>query len=351
MPTHNRLSLAHDLGLLRALDGFWGRHRLTVLAYHRICDPHTPGFDGFAPNVSATPEQFARQMDFIRLRFSVIDLATLHRHVMQGEPLPPRPLLLTFDDGYLDNYTNAFPILRERGLPAVFFLVTSWIGGDHRPWWDRCAHAFAHSPRTRATLPIVGEQDLTPGQPRRRAQKTLIRALKSLSEADKDRALMDAFNALGVIPEQGDAPLFFDWDTARELSANGISCQPHTVSHPILTRVSPEAARREIAESCARIAAELGQPALAFAYPNGTARDYNAEIMQQLHALNVPLGFTLIPGPVRLQQVQRHALELPRIFIIHRDNAARFIVKLMGVPALLSRRRFVAGRAARGRPS
>jgi len=115
-------------GCWRLLDLFWGPQRLTVLGYHRICDPAAPGFSGLVSNVSATPAMFARQMDYVKQRFNVIRLDALRACVVDGAALPSRPLLITFDDGYLDNYTHAFPILRERGLAAVLCVVSRWLG-------------------------------------------------------------------------------------------------------------------------------------------------------------------------------------------------------------------------------
>src|SRR5512138_490244 len=103
-PLSDRLYRA---GTPRLLDWAWGSHRLTVLAYHRINNVNAPDFVGLKANVSASPEQFAQQMDYVARTFNVIDLAVLRDHVVDGKPLPSRPLLITFDDGYLDNYEFA----------------------------------------------------------------------------------------------------------------------------------------------------------------------------------------------------------------------------------------------------
>src|SRR5215212_2664577 len=94
-------------GATALLDKVWGPNRLTVLAYHRIVDVNTPGFDHYQSNVSASPIMFERQMAYVAKNFNVIDLARLQAFIQHGEPLPERPMLITFDDGYLDNYTNA----------------------------------------------------------------------------------------------------------------------------------------------------------------------------------------------------------------------------------------------------
>lgn len=333
-------ALLYKSGGTRLLGYWWGAQRLTVLCYHSICDPYAPGYNNYEPNVSATPAMFARQMDYVKQHFNVIDLATLHAHVTNGAPLPPRPLLITFDDGYHDNYTNAYPVLRERGLPAVFFIVSGWMGSRQLPWWDQCGYLFRHTQQTHADLPLIGAQDLATPAARRTARETFIRQLKVSPEADKAEHMAALAVVLAVNVPEHSKPLFISWEQAREVIANGIACQPHTVSHPILTRLPLETAQEELRLSIERIAEETGQPITAFAYPNGTINDYNPGIMQQLRVLGVSLAFTLTPGPLRSAEVRNRALEIPRVFLGHRDTFEMFVAKVMGIPALLEQRQY-----------
>jgi hypothetical protein len=103
---------AHRGGLLLAAGALFGGRRLTVLAYHRVADPGHPGLDGYRRNVSATPEGFAHQMDYAAERFLPVSLEQVEAALDGGPRLPRRPLLVTFDDGYRDNLTTAWPVLR-----------------------------------------------------------------------------------------------------------------------------------------------------------------------------------------------------------------------------------------------
>lgn len=327
-------------GGLWLLDHLWGNQRLTVLGYHRICDPHSPDFEDYAANVSATPAMFARQMDFVKQHFNVIDLDTLRKHVTQDHPLPSRPLLITFDDGYIDNYEHAYPVLRERDLPAVFFLVSEWVGSNYRPWWDRGNALFLHTTQERATLPLIGARDLSTPEARARAREDLFRQLKTLPNTDRAEQVAALADVLAVTLPEKPAPRFLNWDQARELVANGVACQPHTMTHPILTRIPLADVEQEVRASAERIVAETGVTISAFAYPNGTIHDYNPAIMQTVRELDIPLAFTLTPGPLRVRKLQRHVLEIPRMFLIYKDSFDVFVTKLMGLPALTEERRF-----------
>ena len=81
------------------------QNHLTVLNYHRINNPDTPGFDTFKPNVSATPKQFDAQMAYVSDRYHLITTKELINWVYEGSPLPPHAAMVSFDDGYQDNLT------------------------------------------------------------------------------------------------------------------------------------------------------------------------------------------------------------------------------------------------------
>lgn len=326
----------------RLLDAYWGAERLTVLAYHRIADPAAAGFQYYPPNVSATPEKFARQMAYIQEHFSVVDLEAVNGFLHHGQSLPPRPLLITFDDGYLDNYTHAYPILKYHGFPAVIFLLTSRIDNPLPAWWDECAYYFHYTQRQAASLPLIGERDLSSPALRRVAREALVEQLKRIPEAEKLAALRQTGEALQVDPPGPDPDLFMTWDHVRELVNVGIACQPHTMTHPILARIDEEIQRREIIGSCERIREETAQAIRAFAYPNGGVGDYTATTMRLLQQAGIKTAFTLLAGPVRSQAARRHPLEIPRVYLGGRDTMERFVFKVMGLPALVERPRFIS---------
>src|SRR6185295_13403099 len=135
------IDLAYGTGLIRAGRRLWAKS-LTVVNYHRIDDPHRRDFDSFKPNVSATPDDFNEQMDYLAKWFNVISLLDLIEWLDGHKNLPPYAALITFDDGYLDNYTAAFPILRQHDFPALIFLTTEHIGTDAPFYWDMAAYCF-----------------------------------------------------------------------------------------------------------------------------------------------------------------------------------------------------------------
>ncbi|MCC9077529.1 polysaccharide deacetylase family protein [Litorilinea aerophila] len=126
-------------------DGVVRTVRVPILMYHYISVP-PPGADIYRQDLSVKPEDFAAHLDAIQeAGYTTISLYDLIAHLTQGAPLPEKPVILTFDDGYRDNYENAFPRLRERGMIATFFVVTDFID-EQRPeylTWDMAREMYA----------------------------------------------------------------------------------------------------------------------------------------------------------------------------------------------------------------
>jgi peptidoglycan/xylan/chitin deacetylase (PgdA/CDA1 family) len=313
--------------------------RLTVLAYHRIGDPNAPGFDTFKPNLSATPAAFAAQMDFIYQRFNVISGSELVAWLQGQHTLPPHPALITFDDGYRDNFECALPILQQRNLPAIIFLATDYIGNSAPFYYDLAAYCFHHTRQGQADLPLVGWRRWKDKNSQAAILADWLIALKKLPDDEKRMAIKQLPPALGVIvPPDAFAKLYLTWDHVCAMMRAGIEMGAHTQSHPILTRVRLEQARAELAGSRARIEAETGRTVTTFAYPNGLPTDFNSDIQDVLQQVGFKAAFTLIPGPAWLAEVQESPLAIRRVHISRKDTLPRFAAKIMGLPRLLGYR-------------
>lgn len=110
-----------------------------ILMYHYISVP-PPDADVYRLDLSVTPDAFQAQMDYLAAGgYHPIRVEDLTDYLLNGTPLPPKPIVLTFDDGYADNYENAFPILKKYKFPATFFIITQFVD-DNKPGymtWDQ----------------------------------------------------------------------------------------------------------------------------------------------------------------------------------------------------------------------
>lgn len=325
---HTALNFAYKTGLIRAGRGLWARS-LTVVNYHRIDDPHRSDFDSFQPNVSATPEDFDRQLAYLARWFHVISLRELVEWLDGRKELPPYAALITFDDGYLDNYSQAYPLLRKHKLPALIFLTTGHIGTDAPFYWDLAAYCFTHTRRDHLAFPDGRVEHWSTPEQRAQAGKTWVERMKALPQAEKQVHVESLPVLLDVsIPAGYFQRLMMDWEQVREMQKNGIEFGAHTVNHPILTRVPREQAREEILESKSRIEQELGEPVLGFAYPNGQAADRDQAVETLVAESGIRAAFTLLSGPSALREVKRNPYAIRRIFISHRHTLADYALLL-----------------------
>ena len=327
---------AHRGGLFPAAGALFGGRRLTVLAYHRVADHDAPGFDAYCRNVSATPAEFRGQMDYAAEHFNPVSLDQVEAALGGGPHLPRRPLLVTFDDGYHDNLAAAWPMMRERGIPMTIFLATGFVGGGCAFPWDLAAWCFHHTSLSGAALPVLGERSWATPRQRETVLGSWLETLKRLPEETRAEAIAALPARLEVtVPADAFRGLCLSWDEVRAMAANGVAIGAHTEQHPILTRVSPDRARREVAGSKHRLEEELGRPVTAFAYPNGGRADLDQSTVRLLDEAGYRLGFTLLPGPDRAGGAVRSPLTLRRVYVHHGDYPARFAAKVQGVPRLL----------------
>ena len=264
--------------MLRSIGRLVGGRGIRILAYHRILDDDLASFEFDSGVVSATSEAFYEQMRFVRENFDVISFRDLWQCEKDGRSWPARGLIITFDDGYRDNYTNAFPILRDLKLPAAIFLTTGHIGEEKLFWWDKAALCFKRSANQSILIPeLSGEPiNLTDKEARNIAIGRVLDWIKRVPDETKESFLAGLPERLGVVLESDIAfAMHLSWDEVRTMSEAGIEFGSHTITHPVLSNVGPERLKDELVLSKSAIERETGAPVLVFAYPVGRRGNFN----------------------------------------------------------------------------
>lgn len=219
--------------------------KVVVLNYHKV--------DNMCISLSVAPEDFDKQMAYLKENnYHTISPAELYDSLENNTELPENPVLITFDDGYRDNYENAYPILKKYGFKATVFVVTGF---------------------------------------------------------------------LGVYPN------YITWEQAKEMDANGISIESHTVQHKSMTDLSDEQLRTELLDSKKAIDQRLGKDTKFIAYPTGT---YNLHIAQMVKDAGYRGAFTVKYGNVD-KASNDYAME--RVPIFRTENTFRsFYERLNYIP-------------------
>ena len=314
-----------------------GRDRsLRILGYHRVLDDD-PGEFAFDDGViSATTKDFRRQMEFARRNFNVVSFRDLAECERSNRPWPERALLITFDDGYRDSYTNAFPILKELNLPATFFLITGHVGRADLLWWDLIAYCFLHTPHRSVTLPEVSRAPLplcTRGQ-RRLAVRSILSWIKLASEEIKDDFLFRLPSELGVSLPRHTERMHLSWNEVREMSRHRIEFGAHTVTHPVLSRVCEGRLEEEVRQSKRDIEESLGTPVLVFSYPVGDKLTYGDPARRAVARAGFRYAVSYLEGAAEPTSLDRYGL--PRIHVAAERSHKLFRANLM-FPRLMQR--------------
>jgi len=272
-------------------------HSIQILLYHRVNDENDCVFPGVPIEI------FNEQMEYVAENYRVCTLDNLVRWLQTGD-VPENSLAITFDDGYRDNYEHAFPILNRLELPATIFLATDAIDSGRMLWHDR---VFAALRETRvAALENFGGNGSTyplntPAE-KRHALTQWLNFLWSLEDSDRSRWMEKLIQRLEIKEPTGCDGLMLGWDEIRAMSQHGIAFGAHTVTHPILSRLSPQQVKQEIRVSKETIEANVKKPVSHFAYPVGRRDDFTDTVKKELRDADFECAVTTMFGSNDAQQ-------------------------------------------------
>ena len=271
---------------------------LGVVTFHHIHDTSDHAGYPYDPDVAdATPRQFRRHLETLARSGTPISMAQLLRG-LDGHPLPPNPLMITFDDGYRSCHDVALPILREMGIPATFFIATSFVAERRLYWWERIAVALHSARRQRATLHYPHTLEIDAADPETRHR--LDDLVKDTHSLDVARFLDELCRALEVdwspAIEAGHAnQLIMTWDQIRALARAGMAVESHTRHHRVLETLDDDSLRDDLAGARLDLERELGQPVEAISYPVGR-RVQDPRIRAAITAAGYRIGFANCGG-------------------------------------------------------
>lgn len=288
------------IGMFARLDR-GGGSRLPVLMYHRVADEESQGT--LDPRLlSATPAEFEEQLEYLASTRTVLSLQRL-LEVRRGEaPLPQNPVVITFDDAYVDFADTAWPILQKYGAPVTLFVPTGFPESGRRYWWDELFYALS-----RLSLPArlgtpVGTMIL-------RTHRDLMRALDALTvwvrHTPHDAAMAEIDAIVGQIGAHSAASDVLSWPHLRALAAAGVALAPHSRTHPMLNQVPLDRAAEEILGSARDLEREIGTSPPVFSLPAG---GHSAELVQWLASSPFEVVFTTTRGNNDINAADWHRL-------------------------------------------
>jgi peptidoglycan/xylan/chitin deacetylase (PgdA/CDA1 family) len=295
-------------------------HVLRVLVYHRVRasggawqgDPHV---------LSADAEAFDAQMAYLARYYAPVTAGQAADALRGTTPLPRRAVLVTFDDGYRDFLSVAWPVLKRYGVPAVLFVPTAFPGTARAFWWDEVYQIVEASSATEIGLPGFGRAPLRTPEQRRSALRGLNRFLKSLPPDELSANLERLRSAMGSVDVAG--AWVCTWEELRRMTGDGLAVGSHTRTHAAIPSLTGQQLLEEVRGAHEDLVRELGQAAPFFAYPYGMA---DARAVPLLRDLGYVAAVTSLSG--RNVVGQRDPFLLYRHSVDFGDSLGRFAMSL-----------------------
>jgi peptidoglycan/xylan/chitin deacetylase (PgdA/CDA1 family) len=253
-----------------------------ILMYHSVAGPDVSPF--VDPRVHLSPRSFEAQVRFLSRRRRVIPLGELVDTLEKGRSPPRGSVVITFDDGYLDNLEIAAPILDEHELPATLYLATGYVEDGETQWVDRLYTMFAT--RTRDGVESSGNsdgaKDLSRPDERVAAYEELCQRLIVAPRADREAILDEVEEQLR--PEAAPPRLTMTWEEVRRLVKEHprFELGLHTADHEDLTARSPEEARDQVRRSMEDLEREAGVTARHFSFPYSRHSEETRQMVREL---------------------------------------------------------------------
>lgn len=269
--------------------------RLMVLGYHRLYEREIEENYPFDKLVfEASGESFYRQMQWYKCNADILD-ETQFIDIVRGRILPPKKsLYITFDDGYIDNFEIAYPILKSLGITAHFFIPVEMINKENLGWWDTIDYLVQNTKQSKIkmfgeSLDIFKIDDV---------KLKLKRMVKNLPYSDTKNIMDDLSSKLKVAlpPIEIQRSHLMNWDNIKEMSSNHMAIGSHSLSHRVLSTLPEFTQEQELRESKSLIENKIGKEVKVIAYPCGGYKHYSRKTMDIAESVGYQAGISFGTG-------------------------------------------------------
>lgn len=275
---------------------FRNKNRLVILNYHNFSKYNNYKINRGSILETDYAENFERQIVFLKKHFHFC----YPEDYFNGNGKKGINILITFDDGYKDNYDIAAPILKKYDVASIFFLATSYMGGDNWLWHDRVRYLI----QTGVLKSSEAEGHLK------------MMNLKGIIEPKFKEFVNSNF------PKNAPKRMMMNWGEVAELHVMLFRLGAHTCNHVILPQLNYLEQYEELEKSCQAIERITNQKCAYFAYPNGL---YNADTISVLNSLNLSWGFTTESG---INMINTEKTGLKRIGMNVSDSIYTLLLKI-----------------------
>ncbi len=333
-----KLCVAYTLyysGLLHLYRQLMLGNNAIVLMYHRVLTPEEKSGSFSHEGIIVDQDTFEMHISFLKKYFNVLSVDEFAKHIKTKTKFEPGTCLITFDDGWSDNHSVAFPILSKHRMPAIIFVATAFIGTSNIFWQEKLA-SLLYLLYSKSSGKLLRQYNLEhilncPSKLAKNKIKKFVNLLKSGSIEIPQQMIAEISSHLHEIDNSDvtnqNIDSFLSWTQINEMINSNIAFGSHTVNHEILPKLNANKVQQELSNSKSVVESKTKKQTKYFAYPNG---DYNNEVSNNVKNCGYNLAFTTERGTVSHCD---EPYKLKRINI-HNDvtnNAPMFYCHILGI--------------------
>jgi len=313
-------------GILFLLQKYVCKNKYCVLTYHRVLPDSEKRTSYSNDGIIIRPETFDKHLKFLSKYFHPLSIDDFYNTISCKKIKTHKntPCLITFDDGWVDNYIYAAPLLKKNSLPATIFLPTMFINKNNLFWQEKIARAISNllatsSDEANELIYKYELENLTNSQVEIQRLNILkhVNGIKSWPYSEIDELYKSITNIIGDSFLNSHIDKYMNWNQINELSNSNITFGSHAHTHKVLTRLNKDEINDEIISSSQLISASLNKTVKYIAYPNG---DSDKKVQDIAKSSGHLLGFGTVPGLVTskdnlydIKRINMHENKVPNV--------------------------------------
>ncbi|MFH1898233.1 MAG: polysaccharide deacetylase family protein [Candidatus Desantisbacteria bacterium] len=270
-----------------------------ILRYHSIIADSKDEFICVTPSVTMLKSEFEKQIRYLTKRYNILSLEQLIDGIKEKKVVPENSMVITFDDGYRDNYLYAYPILKKYNAIATIYLTVDHIGNNSMLWMHKVIYLLNNARVKQVTINGVDFKIETKLE-KKDAELKITSMMKKINQDKRDGFLAELAQKLEVEIGDNIDNAMMSWGDAREMMKDGFLFGSHTLSHcnlPNSLHVT-----NELLISKEKMERNLNCKVNLFSYPNGGAESYyNEEIKQKVKMSGYICATTSLCGVVAVE--------------------------------------------------
>jgi len=306
--------------ILKLLARVCREHPCIILLYHRIVDDSSEYLNK-GPVVHHQIKDFKKEITYFKRNFQILSMDEVVNHIKLDKGFKRPSIAITFDDGYLDNYTLAYPVLKKHRVPATIYLTTGLVGTPDGIWTEQIGLAFLETKKDYFNLSaLLGDKTIPikTKEEKEQANSEVSETLKLRPDDERRELIHKLFEELEVSEKSGrhfGERMMLNWEEVQEMRKDGITIGSHSHTHPILSQMSSEKAKDEILNSKKVVEKNVDIKVRHFSFPNGREEDFSEELRDYCREVGFESICSVVYGPYDASKKDPFALK--RVGAIH----------------------------------